>query len=52
MVPSAFVAAEAKVGGVPATVELLVTDLLLRVAASIPAKSWTALLSSEPDGSV
>ena len=36
MVPSALVAAEAKVGGVPATVELLVTAVLLRLAASLP----------------
>ena len=39
LVPSAFVAAEAKVGGVPATVELLVTEVLFSDATSFPAES-------------
>ena len=36
MVPSVLVAADWKVGAVPVTVELLVTEVLLRVAASLP----------------
>ena len=39
MVPSLLVAAEEKVGAVPATVELLVTEVLVREAASLPALS-------------
>ena len=39
LVPSVLVAAEEKVGGVPATVELLVTEVLLRSAASLPLLS-------------
>ena len=35
-----------------ATVELLVTEVLLRDAASLPVESWMALASSELDGSV
>ena len=36
LVPSVLVAADWKVGGVPATVELLVTEVLLSDAASLP----------------
>ena len=50
--PAVLVEAEVKVGAVPATVELLVTEVLLSVAASLPWLSWMALLSLEPDGSV
>ena len=52
MLPSVDVAADWKVGAVPAAVELLVTAVLLSVAASFPAASWMALLSFELDGSV
>ena len=43
---------ESNVGGVPATVELLVTLVELKVATSLPAESWMALSSSLPEGSV
>ena len=39
LLPSVVMAAEEKVGAVPGTVELLVTDLLLSDAASSPALS-------------
>ena len=45
-------AAEEKVGGVPVTVELLVTSVAVRDATSLPWMSWTALVSLESDGSV
>ena len=50
--PAVFVAAEENVGGVPATVELLVTLVELKVVTSLPEESWIALASSLPDGSV
>ena len=50
--PSVEVAAEINVGAVPATVELLVTEVLVKEAASSPSVSWMALLSLEPDGSL
>ena len=50
--PSVEVAADWKVGGVPATVELLVTVVVFSDAASLPAASWMALLSLESDGSL
>ena len=43
---------ESNVGGVPATVELLVTLVELKVATSLPAASWIAFASSLPEGSV
>ena len=39
MVPSVLVAAEEKVGALPATVELLVTEVLVKETASLPALS-------------
>ena len=51
-VPAVFVAAEENVGAVPATVELLVTLVELKVATSLPEESCMALASSLPDGSV
>ena len=50
--PSADVAAEAKVGTVPSTIELLVTVVVLRDAASLPAESCIAFVSSVVLGSV
>ena len=43
---------ESNVGGVPATVELLVTVVLAKSTASLPAASWIAFASSLPEGSV
>ena len=43
---------EDNVGGVPATVELLVTLVEIKVATSFPEESCMALASSLPDGSV
>ena len=39
LVPSVDVAADVNVGAVPATVELLVTEVLVKDAASLPAES-------------
>ena len=47
-----MVAAEENVGAVPATVELLVTLVELKVATSLPEESCIALASSLPEGSV
>ena len=52
LLPSVDVAADWKSGAVPAIVELLVTDVLLSDAASLPSTSWMALVSSEADGSL
>ena len=46
------VAADRNAGAMPSTVELLVTEVLVREAASLPALSWMALLSLESDGSL
>ena len=46
LVPSVLVAAETKVGGVPATLELLVTKLAAKEATSFPVESWMTLASS------
>ena len=43
---------ESNVGGVPATVELLVTLVEVKVATSLPAESCMALASSPTEGSV
>ena len=43
---------ESNVGGVPATVELLVTLVELKVATSLPAESCMAFASLLTDGSV
>ena len=51
-VPAALVAADKNVGAVPATVELLVTLVELKSAASLPAASCMTLASSLPEGSV
>ena len=50
--PSVDVAADWKVGAVPASEELLVTGVGFSDAASLPAASWMALLSLDPDGSL
>ena len=50
--PSVDMAAETNVGALPATVELLVTEVLVKEAASLQSVSWMALLSSELEGSV
>ena len=42
----------AMVGALPSSVELLVTEVLLSDAASLPWLSCTALASSDVDGSV
>ena len=47
-----LVAAEENVGDVPATVELLVTLVELKVTTSLPDESCMALASSLVDGSV
>ena len=52
MVPSVDVAALLKVGAVPVTSELLVTEVLLRSTTSFPELSWIALVSSPEVGSV
>ena len=49
--PSVLVAADENVGGVPATVELLVTLVELSEAASFPEVSCTALVSLLLEGS-
>ena len=49
--PSVDVAAEEKVGAVPATVELLDTGVMLSEATSLPEGSWMALVSLAEDGS-
>ena len=51
-VPAVLVAAEEKVGAVPATVELLVTLVELREMTSLPEESWMALASLPLEGSV
>ena len=50
--PFKDVEADRNVGGVPSTVELLVTEMLLRDIASLPSASCTAALSSELEGSL
>ena len=50
--PAVFIAAEENVGAVPATVELLVTLVELKVATSLPAVSCMAFASLLPEGSV
>ena len=52
MVPSVDVAALLNVGAVPLTVELLVTEVLLKSATSLPELSWIALVSFPEVGSV
>ena len=47
-----MVAAAENVGDVPATVELLVTLVLAKSTASLPAESCMAFASSLPEGSV
>ena len=47
-----MVEAEENVGGVPATVEILVTLVELKVATSLPEESCMAFASSLPEGSV
>ena len=52
MVPSVDVAALLKVGAVPVTSELLVTEVLLRSGTSFPELSCIALVSLPEVGSV
>ena len=53
--PSVEVAADSNVGApvsTAPTIELLLIEVLAKEAASLPAASWMALLSFEPDGSL